>query len=70
MVVLTALDLTAEDRRRLRGANQVLNKGDVSLRDLAEELSRLAAGATAAADTAAADTAAADTAAADTTAAG
>ncbi len=41
VVVLTAMDLTAEDRRRLRGANQVLNKGDVSLRELAERLRRL-----------------------------
>ena len=45
VVVLTALDLTAEDRRRLRGANQVLNKGDTSLRDLAEKLRRLGSGA-------------------------
>ena len=44
VVVLTALDLTAEDRRRLRGANQVLNKGDTSLRDLAEKLRRLGSG--------------------------
>ena len=45
VVVLTALDLTAEDRRRLRGANQVLNKGDTSMRDLAEKLRRLGSGA-------------------------
>ncbi len=38
VVVLTAMDLTAEDRRRLRGANQVLSKGDVSLQELAEKL--------------------------------
>ena len=44
VVVLTALNLTADDRRRLRGANQVLNKGDLSLRDLAERL-RLATNA-------------------------
>ncbi len=43
VVVLTALDLSADDRRRLRGANQVLNKGDVSLRDLAERLKQLGA---------------------------
>ena len=41
VVVLTALDLTTEDRRRLRGANQVLSKGDVSLHDLAEKLRTL-----------------------------
>ena len=41
VVVLTAMDLTPEDRRRLRGANQVLNKGDLSLRDLAEKLRQL-----------------------------
>ncbi len=41
VVVLTAMDLTAEDRRRLRGANQVLNKGDVTLQDLAEKLRQL-----------------------------
>ena len=44
VVVLTALDLTAEDRRRLRGANQVLNKGDISMRDLADKLRRLGSG--------------------------
>ena len=38
VVVLTARDLTAEDRRRLRGANQVLSKGDTSLHELAEKL--------------------------------
>ncbi len=43
VVVLTALDLTPEDRRRLRGANQVLNKGDTSLQDLAEKLRGLGA---------------------------
>ena len=42
VVVLTARDLTAEDRKRLRGASQVLNKGDTSLRDLAGELRALA----------------------------
>ena len=48
VVVLTALDLTAEDRRRLRGANQVLNKGSTNMRDVAEKLRRLDAGAVAA----------------------
>ena len=43
VVVLTAMDLSAEDRSRLRGANQVLNKGDTSLRDLAERLRQLGA---------------------------
>ena len=42
VVVLTARDLTNEERRRLRGASQVLNKGDTSLRDLAGELRALA----------------------------
>ena len=41
VVVLTALDLTPDDRKRLRGASQVLNKGDVNLRDLAETLRSL-----------------------------
>ena len=43
VVVLTAMDLTTEDRRRLRGANQVLKKGDASLRAVVDELRRLAA---------------------------
>lgn len=43
VVVLTALDLTWEDRRRLRGASQILHKGDVSMRDLAERLHGLTA---------------------------
>ncbi len=43
VVVLTARDLTKEERQRLRGASQVLNKGDASLRDLAGELHALAA---------------------------
>jgi len=38
VVVLTALNLTREDRRRLQGASQILNKGDVSLRTLGEKL--------------------------------
>ncbi len=48
VVVLTALDLTADDRRRLRGANQVLNKGSTSMLALAEKLRRLDSGAVAA----------------------
>ncbi|RYC29625.1 response regulator [Lichenibacterium minor] len=43
VVVLTALDLTREDRRRLAGANQILHKGDDSLRAIAERLHRLVA---------------------------
>jgi len=42
VVVLSARDLTIEERKRLRGASQVLNKGDTSLRDLAGELRALA----------------------------
>ncbi len=42
VVVLTARDLTKEDRHRLREASQVLNKGDTSLRDLAGQLRALA----------------------------
>ena len=41
VVVLTAKDLTGDDRRRLRGANQVLNKGAISMREVAERLRRL-----------------------------
>ncbi len=41
-VVLTARDLTNEDRKRLNGADQVLEKGQTSLRDLAEGLRSLA----------------------------
>ncbi len=41
VVVLTALDLTWEDRRRLHGASQILHKGDVSMRSLAERLTKL-----------------------------
>ena len=41
VVVLTALDLTAEDRRRLRGANQVLNKGSTPMSQLVEKLRQL-----------------------------
>ena len=43
VVVLTALDLTREDRRRLQGASQILHKGDVSMRALADQLQGLAA---------------------------
>ncbi|MGI3903356.1 MAG: ATP-binding response regulator [Janthinobacterium lividum] len=42
VVVLTALDLTWQDRRRLHGASQILHKGDVSMRALAERLQSLA----------------------------
>ena len=42
VVVLTARDLTRDDRRLLRGASQILNKGDVSLRSVAERLHQLA----------------------------
>ena len=42
VVVLTARDLTREDRRKLAGANQVLNKGSVTLRDIAQDLRSLA----------------------------
>ena len=42
VVVLTARDLTREDRRRLSGATQILNKGDVSLRAVADRLQQLA----------------------------
>ena len=41
VVVLTALDLTWQDRRRLHGASQILHKGDVSMRGLAERLQSL-----------------------------
>ena len=47
VVVLTARDLTRNDRRRLAGANQILHKGDLSLRSVAERLTRLAAEANA-----------------------
>ena len=42
VVVLTARDLTAEDRSRLRGASQVLAKGEATLRDIAAKLRALA----------------------------
>ena len=38
VVVLTARDLTRDDRQRLAGANQVLKKGETSLRTLADDL--------------------------------
>ena len=41
VIVLTALDLTREDRRRLQGATQILSKGDTSLLSLADRLSDL-----------------------------
>ncbi len=44
VVVLTARDLTSDDRRRLRGANQVLSKGDTSLHELAEKLRQIQPG--------------------------
>ncbi len=43
VVVLTALDLTQEDRRRLRGANQILNKGATKMSELVDKLRRLGA---------------------------
>ena len=42
VVVLTAKDVTEEDRKRLRGAERGVSKGDTSLRDLADELRALA----------------------------
>ena len=42
VVVLTARDMTREDRTLLRGASQILNKGDVSLRGVVERLYQLA----------------------------
>ncbi len=41
VVVLSALDLTVEDRRRLRGATQILNKGTTRMSELVEKLKRL-----------------------------
>ena len=38
VIVLTARDLTRDDRKRLAGANQVLKKGETSLRTLADDL--------------------------------
>ena len=42
VVVLTALDLTRDDRRRLQGVSQILNKGETSLRALASKLRAIA----------------------------
>ena len=42
VVVLTARDLDRGDRGRLRGASQILNKGDIGMRGLVERLHRLA----------------------------
>ena len=42
VVVLTALDLTRDDRRRLRGASQILNKGEASMRMIGDRLRHLA----------------------------
>ena len=41
VIVLTALDLTWADRRRLQGASQILHKGDVSMSALADKLANL-----------------------------
>jgi PAS domain S-box-containing protein len=46
VVVLTAKDLTRDDRRRLQGANEVLSKGMTSLADLSRELRRVTMDAT------------------------
>ena len=43
VVVLTALDLTWADRRRLQGASQILHKGDITMRALADKLANLVA---------------------------
>jgi hypothetical protein len=42
VVVLTARDLTREDRKRLQSANEVLSKGVTSLGALAKELKAVA----------------------------
>ncbi len=49
VVVLTARDLTREDRKRLKGASQILNKGETSLRGIAMKLRGLSDAAAAAA---------------------
>jgi PAS domain S-box-containing protein len=41
VVVLSARDVSADERRRLAGADRVLRKGDTSLQDLAAEVGRL-----------------------------
>ena len=43
VVVLTARELTRDDRSMLRGASQILNKGDVSLGELVQRLHHLSA---------------------------
>ncbi len=42
VLVLTALDLSRDDRRRLRGASQILNKGEASMRMVGDKLHHLA----------------------------
>ncbi len=42
VVVLTARDLTCDDRRQLHGVDRILSKGEVSLKQLAGELRSLA----------------------------
>lgn len=42
VIILTGRDLSAEDRRLLRGASQILNRGDVTLSALVQRLHRLA----------------------------
>ena len=42
VIVLTARDLSREDRGLLRGANQILNKGELPLRSVVERLQTLA----------------------------
>ena len=43
VVVLTARQLSRDERQRLRGASQILNMGDVTLQGLTERLARVAA---------------------------
>ena len=42
VLVLSSLDLTREQRRRLAGTTQILNKGDTSLRSIVDRLKTLA----------------------------
>jgi len=42
VVVLTARDLTSDDRKQLHGADRILSKGEISLKQLAGELRSLA----------------------------
>lgn len=42
VVVLTARQLSRDERQRLRGASQILNMGDVTLQGLTERLARVA----------------------------